>query len=148
MNDLYTAALNQSTQKHYNLFISHSWDYGTDRDSLWKLFIQNFTTRETFSDSSAPKEHPIHSMSDQDLINELISRIQRIGVLIVPAGVYVTYSKWIQTEMTIAQQLGVPVLAIHKFGADRSSVVALQGANQTVHWNGNSIVTAIRSLHA
>jgi hypothetical protein len=66
----------------------------------------------------------------------------------IPAGVYVTYSKWIQVEMAIAQQLSVPILAINKFGSERSSAVAAQGATQTVNWNGNSIANAIRQLHA
>lgn len=137
-----------SPAKTYELFISHSWDYGVDRDGLWELLRANFMVTEQFRDSSAPKEHPIHSMNDNDLIDELINRIQRVGVLIVPAGVYVTYSKWIQIEMAIAQRLGVPILAIRKYGADRTSTVAMQGANHTVNWNGNSIVTAIRMLHA
>lgn len=135
-------------QKTYELFISHSWDYGFDRNGLHNLLRNNFLTTEFFRDSSAPKEHPIHSMNDTDLINELIRRIQTVGVLLVPAGVYVTLSKWIQVEMAIAQQLGVPILAIRKFGAERTSTVAMQGANQMVNWNGASIVTAIRSLHA
>jgi hypothetical protein len=135
-------------RKTYELFISHSWDYGVDRDGLQKLLVANFTTDEAFRDSSAPKEHPIHSMNDDDLIRELYDRIQKVGVLIVPAGVYVTHSKWIQIEMAIAQRLGVPILAVRKFGADRTSTVAMQGANYTVNWNGNSIVTAVRGLHA
>lgn len=134
--------------KIYELFISHSWDYGIHRDSLQKLLIANLTTREAFRDSSAPKDHPIHSMNDTQLIAELIDRIQKVGLLIVPAGVYVTHSKWIQVEMTIARSLGVPILAVQPYGAQRTSVVAMQGASHTVNWNGNSIVTAVRSLHA
>lgn len=147
MYNQFASALNPPILKHYNLFISHSWDYGIDRNSLWNLLVQNFTTQESFSDSSAPKDHPIHAMNDQQLVSELFNRIGKIGVLIVPAGVYVTHSKWIQVEMAIAQRLGVPILAVHKYGADRSSTVALQGANHTVHWNGQSITGAIRSLH-
>lgn len=134
--------------KIYELFISHSWDYGTARDGLHKLLVANLTTREAFRDSSAPKEHPIHSMNDTDLINELIERISKIGLLIVPAGVYVTHSKWIQIEMAIAQRLGVPILAVRPFAVDRTSTIAMQGATQTVNWNGNSIASAVRMLHA
>lgn len=148
MNQWQQSLYGQPQRRDYRLFISHSWDYGVDRDGLWNLLRQNFFTHEYFSDSSAPKEHPIHSMNDNDLVNALIERIRSVGVLVVPAGVYVSHSKWIQVEMRIAQALGVPILAIQKFGALRSSLVAMQGANATVHWNGQSIVNAVRSLHA
>lgn len=149
MTDLWQTPMPQPRfSKIYELFVSHSWDYGLDRESLHKLLIANFITTEAFRDSSAPKDHPIHSMNDNDLIAELFNRIQHVGVLLVPAGIYVTHSKWIQIEMAIAQKRGVPILAIRKFGADRTSLVAMQGANQTVNWNGSSIVSAIRLLHA
>ena len=135
-------------QKHYSLFISHSWDYGPDRDTLSQLIVGSLLPNETASDASAPKDHPIHTMSDMQLVNELVNRIKQIGVMVVPAGVYVTHSKWIQIEMAIAKELKVPIIAVEKWGANRSSLVATQGATETVGWNGSSVMGAIRRHHA
>lgn len=138
--------LNQPRQpKRYDLFISHSWDYGDDRTNLGGLIYKALIPDQAF-DSSAPKDHPIHAQSDDALIDALVQRIKGSNVLIFPAGVYASYSKWIPIEIAIAQSLGKPIIAVEKWGAQRSSTV-VQAANEIVKWNGKSVADAIKKWH-
>jgi hypothetical protein len=62
------------------------------------------------------------------------------------AGMYSTYSKWINKEIEIAKRMGKVIIAIKPFGAERISAVVRDAAHAECAWNTNSIVSAIR-LH-
>lgn len=61
------------------------------------------------------------------------------------AGKYSTFSKWINREILIAQELGKPILAITPWGADQISSVVADAADEIVKWQSSSIVEAIRN---
>ncbi len=70
-------------------------------------------------------------------------------VIVILAGVYATYSKWINNEIRIAQrgfQSPKPILAIQPRGSERISTVVQDAADIIVGWNTESIVGAIREL--
>ena len=82
----------------YNLFISHSWAYG---DAYEKL-VNMIDDRPYFSwkNYSVPQDDPIHDAPNQQLLYEAIKRqISHSHVVIILAGVYSTYSKWINKEI-------------------------------------------------
>ena len=60
--------------------------------------------------------------------------------------VYSSYSKWIDKEIEIAQNLGKPILAIEPWGSEKTSSVVKNAADRIVKWNTDSIVNAIRDL--
>ena len=71
------------------------------------------------------------------------------GVILVLAGVYATYSKWIKKEIALAQRGFVnrkPIVAIEPWGSERTSTVVKEAADRIVKWNTDSIVEAIREL--
>ena len=129
----------------FHLFISHSWEYGQDRTNLGNL-IANGLTPDTALDYSAPSSDPIHTANAAQLTQALTQRISQSGVLIFPAGVYASYSSWIPTEISIAQQLQKPIIAVEKWGSQRSSSMAQQ-AHEIVGWNSGTISAAIRRWH-
>lgn len=131
--------------KRYDLFISHSWDYGDHRTNLGQLIANSLAPNQAF-DHSAPQDDPIHAANDQDLVLALFDRIGKANVLIFPAGVYATHSKWIPVEIGIAGQLGKPIIAVEIWGSERSTNWAKQ-AHEIVGWNGNSVARAIRRWH-
>lgn len=132
-------------QKHYHLFISHSWDYGDDRTNLGSLIIKGLGTNNVY-DYSAPKDHPIHATSNDKLVEAIFDRVAKSEVLIFPAGVYASHSKWIPVELAIAKVLKKPVIAVETWGSKRSTSL-IESANEIVGWNSTTVARAIRSWH-
>lgn len=132
----------------YNLFISHSWSYG---DAYQKL-VGFLNARPYFywKDYSVPKDSPIHtSGSDAELYSAIQNKIQLCHAVLILAGVYATYSKWIKTEIAIAQRgfaVTTPIVAIQPWGAERTSSVVKAAADRVAGWNTESIVAAIRDV--
>jgi len=138
--------LNANQPKDYHLFISHSWNYGSDRDNLIDMIIPHLNAKQVW-DYAAPKDHPIHALGDRELAAAINERLKQSRVFVVPAGVYATFSKWIKIELALAKQLGLPVVAIRLHGAERTSQLVVNNANEYVNWSGKSVADAIKKWH-
>jgi hypothetical protein len=71
------------------------------------------------------------------------------SVILILAGVYASYSKWIDKEIQIAQNefsSVKPIIAIRPRGSQRISTKVTDAADKIVGWNTESIVSAIREL--
>ena len=133
--------------KNYHLFISHSWTYADQYNNLVNLLDQakNFH----YHNYSIPKDNPVHIGSDRELSEAIRNQMQPCGIVLVLAGVYASYSKWIDKEIKIAKSSfskPKPILAIEPWGSDKTSSVVKESANQIVGWNTESIVSSIRGL--
>lgn len=60
------------------------------------------------------------------------------------AGVYATYSKWINKEIEMAQKYRKPIIAVQPWGAERTSSVVKNVADVIVGWNAKSVANAVR----
>ena len=131
----------------YHLFISHSWSYSDAYERLVALLNQSDLV---YSNYSVPKSDPIHTRgTDKELYNAIKQQIACSSVVIILAGVYASYSKWIDKEIAIAKNEFLnakPILAIEPFGSEKTSVKVKDNANEVVKWNTNSIVNAIKRL--
>lgn len=67
-------------------------------------------------------------------------------VVIVLAGMYATYSDWINKEIGIANEYGKPILGVKPWGQERIPQIVQDNADKIVGWNTDSIVNAIRDL--
>ena len=129
----------------FNLFISHSWKY----DDQYNRFTNLLKQRPYFDykNYSVPAGNPIlGNLSDPQLEQAIENQMRPCSIVIIMAGVYSTYSKWINKEITMAKRLGKPILAVKPFGAERISSVVRNAADLECAWNTESIVDAIRSL--
>lgn len=129
----------------YNLFISHSWAYG---DAYEKL-VNMLDSKPYFSykNYSVPQDDPIHkALYDYQLREAIRRQIQHSSCVLILAGVYATYSKWIKIEIELAQQLGKNIIAIEPWASERTSAVVKNAADRITRWNTDSIVGAIRDL--
>lgn len=127
----------------YNLFISHSWAYSDQYDRLVALL--NAASNFEYRNYSVPKDDPIHNAPYQYQLKEAIRRqMQPASCVIILAGVYSTYSKWINIEIELAQSMNKKIIAVEPWGASHTSAVVKKAANETVGWNTSSIVRAIR----
>lgn len=132
--------------KTYHLFISHSWTYGDQFDRLKKLLKER--SYFDFIDHSIPKYDPVHSKSDKELYESIYRKMYSCHGVLLIAGIYTTYSRWIDKEVFIAKKQFTypkPIIAIKPYGNDRISSVAGEHADVVVNWNTESIISAIRN---
>ena len=134
--------------KTYNLFISHSWTY---TDAYEKL-VNLLDARQYFSyrNYSVPKDDPLHTNGTvTELYNAIKNQIIHSSVVLILAGVYASYSTWIDKEIKIAQNefyTPKPIVAIEPWGSEKTSVKVKNAADKIVKWNTESIVSAIREV--
>jgi hypothetical protein len=132
----------------HNLFISHSWAYSDAYDKLVKMLDSR--AYFFYKNYSIPLDDPIHTNGTDKELKEAIKRKMALcGVVIILAGVYSTYSKWINIEIDLAKNgfdYPKPILAIEPWGAERTSKIVKDNADMIVGWNTESIIDAIRKL--
>ena len=132
--------------KSRSLFISHSWSYGDAYEKLVALLdaAPNFQYRNY----SVPKDDPVHNAPNLDALYEAIkNQMVFCDVVLIMAGKYATYSKWIQREIQIAKKdFDKPIVAIQPWANEQVSSVVADTADRLVGWNTNSIVSAVREL--
>lgn len=127
----------------YNLFISHSWAYGDEYNKLINML--NAKPYFNYHDYSIPKNNPIHNASSTYELKEAIrNQIQHASCVLILAGVYSTYSKWINIEIELAKSMNKKIIAIEPFGSERTSTIVKSAADEIVKWNTDSIVNAIK----
>lgn len=130
----------------YNLFISHSWAYTDSYEKLIGL-LDSKGGHFPYKNYSVPQDDPIHNAPSQAALRAAIERqIKPASVVLILAGVYSTYSKWINVEIELAKQLGKPIVAIEPWGSERTSAVVKDAADKIVKWQTESIVSAIREV--
>ncbi len=49
--------------------------------------------------------------------------MQHASCVLILAGVYSTYSKWINIEIELANEMGKKIIAIEPWGSERTSTV-------------------------
>ena len=68
--------------------------------------------------------------------------------MLILAGVYSTYSKWINIEIELAKSMNKRIIAVEPFGAENTSLVVKNNADVIVKWNSNSIISAITQRYS
>jgi hypothetical protein len=91
-----------------NIFISHSWTYGSQYDRLVEFLDQENLDYRNYS---VPQDDPVHTNgTDKQLRAAIDAKIRQCSCVVILAGVYATYSKWINIEIEIAQSYEKPLL--------------------------------------
>jgi len=131
-----------------NVFISHSWTYS----DAYEKFVKLLDSRGYFpyTNYSIPKNDPIHNAPyDWQLYEAIKNKISPSSVVLILAGVYSSYSKWINKEIKIAKTefcTPKPIIAIEPWGSERTSVKVKDNASAVVKWQKDKIIEAIRDL--
>ena len=130
--------------KTYRLFISHSWTYSDAYDKIIKFLKQEGIE---FSNHSVPKDDPVHTNGyDWELENAIDAKIKGVSCVLILAGVYSSYSKWIKKEIEIANKYEKPIIAIEPWDAKNTSRIVKDNADEIVKWQASSLAKAIRKL--
>ena len=134
-----------------HVFISHAWSYSYHYKTLadW-IFKESWSVGQAslkFLDYSVPKDDPIHNASDDtQLKNAIYNQISRSHVIVIPSGMYASYSRWIKKEIEGSKYYKKPILAVNPFGQERKAGVVLDNADQAVGWNKKPVISGIWSL--
>ncbi len=128
--------------KIYRLFISHSWTYSDAYEKVIELLDgQNLN----YYNHSVPMDNPIHTNGTEKQLNEAIrNKISGTNCVLILAGVYSSYSKWINKEIEISKAFGKPIIAIEPWGSEKTSLAVKDNATVIVKWQGASIANAIK----
>lgn len=130
--------------KNYRLFISHSWAYGDAYDKMIQFLDSQGLS---YYDHSVPIDDPIHTNgTDKQLREAIEAKIKGTSCVIILAGVYATYSKWINKEIEIANAYGKPIIAVEPWASEKTSSVVKNNADKIVKWQAKSLVDAIKEL--
>lgn len=131
-------------EKTYRLFISHSWAYGDAYEKIIKMIDDQGLD---YYNHSVPLNDPINTNgTDKELKDAIDAKIKGTSCVIILAGVYSTYSKWINKEIDIAKSYSKPIIAVEPWAAEKTSKVVKDNADRIVKWQGSSIVKAIKDL--
>lgn len=126
----------------YRIFISHSWSYPEQYDKIEEFLQQEGVN---YYNHSVPKDDPVHTKgSDKELEAAIEAKMKGCSCVIILAGVYVTYSKWIKKEIKLAQKYNKPIIAVEYWGAERTSTVVKDAATVIVKWQAKSVADAVR----
>jgi hypothetical protein len=135
-----------------HVFISHAWDHSEHYNTLasW-IFEEKWSVGQAsldFRDFSIPKNDPIHDAPTKpELKQAIFNKIARSHVIVIPTGVYATYSEWIQKEIDGAKLHSKPILAVIPRGQQRNSEVVLDNASDGVGWTKQSVIEGIWKLY-
>lgn len=99
----------------------------------------------SYKNYSVPKDDPIHNAKyDYQLKAAIRNKMQHASCVLILAGVYFTYSKWLNIEIELAQEMGKKIIAIEPWGAEKTSAKAKNNATIVVKWQTSSIIKAIK----
>lgn len=134
--------------KTYNLFISHSWAYSDAYEKVINLL--NKDSSFSYKNYSVPKDDPIHNANnDKELYEAIKKQISPSCVVLILAGVYSSYSKWIDKEIEISKNGFAtikPIIAIEPWDSEKTSKKVKNNADKIVKWQSSSIIKAIKEL--
>jgi hypothetical protein len=128
--------------KEYHIFISHSWKYPNDLENLRNLLRERGYFNVEFEEASA--EEPINSANAYYIKKRLTEKITNSNIVLGIAGMYASYSDWMEWELDKAIELGVPIVGVIPWGQERISQTVSSRSKEDVRWNTESIVAAIR----
>lgn len=131
---------------YYDLFISHSWAYSDAYEKLLGLLDKH--PAFSYRNYSVPKDDPIHTNgTDKQLLEAIREKVRQASCVVICAGVYSTYSKWINKEIKVAvEEYGKPIVGVKPWDNTNVSSVVRDNADRLVAWRKASIENAIIEL--
>ena len=124
------------------IFISHSWDNDQDHKNLKSLLNDRGYFNVEFEEVT--KDKPINSENAAYIKSQIKEKIKNSNIVLGLAGVYASYSDWMEWELDKARELGVSIVGVIPRGQERISTVVSSRSKEDVRWNTESIVAAIR----
>ena len=127
--------------KNYHIFVSHAWDYKEQYYTIEQWLKEN---NISYSNYSVPEHAPLDVNTNRALKSALSERIRLSSGIIVIAGMYASYSKWIEYELDEAHRQNKLIIGIKPWGQQRIPQKIQSYAREIVGWNSASLINAIK----
>lgn len=134
----------------YPLFVSYGWlpDDGTQR--LYGL-LENYRIRHVpdfaYELFSVSKDDPVqHLPSKKALAMAIEEKMRPCSCLLILAGVFDDYKKWIDLELDIARKLKKPVILVEAADPKHTSSKEKRIAKKIVKWDTQALGEAIEAV--
>lgn len=128
--------------KTYKIFISHSWTHVNDLKLLRNLLESRGCFRVEFMEFTPTDS--INSMNTYYVRQRISERIAASDIVLGIAGIYASYSDWMKWKLEKTVEKRVPIIGVIPRGQERISAIVQSMAIEAVHWNTESVVSAIR----
>lgn len=128
--------------KIYHVFISHSWDHVDDLRKLRQLLEKKSYFNVEFTE--VPPHDPINSSNSTYVKSVLKDKIKSSDIVLGIAGIYASYSDWMEWELDTAKENDIPIIGVIPRGQQHISMIVSLRSKEDVRWNTDSIVEAIR----
>jgi hypothetical protein len=127
----------------YKLFISHSWNYS---HAYYKLLQLLDNQGLSYYNNSIPSDDPLPANNQRELLQQVRDKIHGSHCVLILAGVYSSYSEWIEREVHLAVQARQNIIAVEPWASRKTSRLVKDNSHKIVRWQGSSIVKAIQEL--
>lgn len=131
--------------KRYRLFISHSWRYDYHYNRLLNLLdaAEDFD----YEEYAVPEDAPAHNEADLTALRELIRQeMEPASCVVIMAGIYSAYSKWINLEVELAKEMNKKIIAIRPYESQKISELVAENADAIAYWCTDSIIGKIKAI--
>ena len=130
----------------YSLFLSHSWieQDGVERiTSLMEAYrLENADFQYEYY--SVSKDDPAQFLpSNKALAAAIENQMKASSCLILLAGVFDEFKRWINLELDIAKKLKLPVILVEAVDPRHTSHKEKRAATQIVKWDASQLGKAI-----
>lgn len=129
--------------KNYRLLISHSWKYPKHYETIKRWLDDSVNFK--WSNHSISADNPYDSSTDRELKEKLTRQINGCSAVIVVAGMYTNYSKWIDYEIDEALRLNKPIIGLRPWGSERTPIKISTNATILVNWSSSGLRDAVRN---
>ena len=129
--------------KTHRIFISHSWDYNAQYNTVQKWL--NDEPYFNWTDYSIPVEKALDEMAKKELKQKITNKINQVNCVIILAGMYATHSEWIDFEIEEAHRLSKPIVGVKPWGNERMPTKIQTYANEIVNWQSASVLAAVKN---
>ncbi len=132
----------------YHIFISHAWKYSFDYNKIveWLNEAQEeglLTWKNYSVPEHDPKIDPNTTAGKNKLKEALKNQISPASKIIVLAGMYASYSDWIDFEISTAISQNKYIIGVKPWGQEQIPSVVNNNADIMVGWNKKSVIDAI-----
>lgn len=128
--------------KTHRLFISHSWSYSEQYETIKKWF--NEANYFNWTNYSIPITNPVDFDSKKELKEKITNKINQVNCVVILAGMYAAHSEWIDYEIDEALRLSKPIVGVKPWGNEKMPKKIQDNADEIVNWQSSSVVGAVK----
>jgi len=132
--------LEKRKRRKPRIFVSHSWKYNKDYNSLIRGFEkQGFN----YYNHSIPVDKAEDLKNEKEIENKIKNQLLYSRCLLVLGGAY-SNKYWIKKEVEIAKSLGKKVIAVRPWNSNKIPKYLEESADEVIGFNSKAIIEKIK----